>query len=155
MILFRSENVERNPGPNSIMTTTSDNGCDSDIALSLFCQYQSLLPKIELVECELSKFDCTALTETWSNQSIPNNDICIQWFKPPYRYDRPHSGVAVYVNETLYSKRQSDRGVECIWIEMSIKHNPVLIGTKSLDLLNLSLLRFFILYHVLFHLFLL
>ena len=36
------------------------------------------------------------------------------------------------MNETLYSKRQCDLaipGVECVWIEMSIKHNPVLFGT--------------------------
>ena len=31
----------------------------------------------------------------------------------------------------LYSKRQSDleiRNAECVWIEMRIKHNPVLFG---------------------------
>ena len=38
--------------------------------------------------------------------------------------------VAVYIKETLYSKRRSDleiRGVENIWIE--VKHRSVLIGT--------------------------
>ena len=113
MILYGSGDVERNPGPYSKMTTSSDDGRDSDIASYLFCQYlsivhynvKSLLPKLELIEWELSKFHCIAFTETWLNQSIPNNDICIQGFKPPYRYDWPHDshdGVAVYVNETLF-----------------------------------------------------
>ena len=66
---------------------------------------QSRLPKLELTECELRKYGCIAITETLLNKSIHNNDICIQGFKPPYRYDRPHDsygGVAVYATETLF-----------------------------------------------------
>ena len=64
-----------------------------------------------------------------------DNDVLLTGFKAPIRYDRPndaHGGVAVYIKESLYSKRRSDleiRGVENIWIEVKLKHRSVLIGT--------------------------
>ena len=60
-----------------------------------------MLPKLDAVECELNKFDVIAVTETWLNPTISDNDISIRGYKAPYRYNRPndnHGGVAVYVN---------------------------------------------------------
>ena len=74
-------------------------------------------------------------SETWLSPNVLDNDVLLTGFKAPIRYDRPndaHGGVAVYIKETLYSKRRSDleiRGVENIWIEVKLKHGSVLIGT--------------------------
>ena len=63
---------------------------------------QSLLPKLDIIESELSKFDIVAITETWLDETISDNDISLTCFKNPYRCDRPgdaHAGVAVYIRD--------------------------------------------------------
>ena len=98
---------------------------------------QSLLPKPESIECELSNVlsaDCIALTETWLNQSIPNNDICIHGSNQ-FNATTGRTIVTLVLQfmwMKLYSKRRSDleiHDVKCVWIEISIKHNPVLFRT--------------------------
>ena len=42
-----------------------------------------------------------------------------------------HGGVVLYVKNTLYYMRRADlafRGIECIWIELTLKHKRVLFG---------------------------
>ena len=80
--LFRSDDIELNPGPNSNSsdnlnssnTSTSDleNDSLSDISSTLFQKYfslvhynvQSLLQKVDSVKLELNNFDVISLTET-------------------------------------------------------------------------------------------
>ena len=42
-----------------------------------------------------------------------------------------HGGVMIYVKDSIYYKRRLDlesRGIECIWIELVLKHKHVLFG---------------------------
>ena len=42
-----------------------------------------------------------------------------------------HGGVFIYVKESVYHKRRADlepRGIECIWIELLLKHKHILFG---------------------------
>ena len=42
-----------------------------------------------------------------------------------------HGGVVLYIRNTLYYRRRADlelRGIECIWIELKLKHKRVLFG---------------------------
>lgn len=150
MLLSRSGDIETNPGPTSSSEPSIDYSSGSSITDSaselssaLFQNYlslvhynvQSLLPKIDIIETELTNYDLLCFTETWLSPNVLDNDVLLTGFKAPIRYDRPndaHGGVAVYIKESLYSKRRSDleiRGVENIWIEVKLKHRSVLIGT--------------------------
>ena len=52
-----------------------------------------------------------------------------------YRRDRTgdaHGGVCVYVDQKYHSKRRADlemKNIECIWLEITIQHRKLLIGT--------------------------
>ena len=150
ILLSRSGDIETNPGPTSSSEPSIDYSSGSSITDSaselspaLFQNYlslvhynvQSLLLKIDIIETELTKYDLLCFTETWLSPNVLDNDVLLTGFKAPIRYDRPndaHGGVAVYIKESLYSKRRSDleiRGVENIWIEVKLKHRSVLIGT--------------------------
>ena len=42
-----------------------------------------------------------------------------------------HGGVMIYVKESIYYKRRNDlelRGIECIWIELTLKRKRILFG---------------------------
>lgn len=58
----------------------------------------------------------------------------MQSFYPPERKDRAgdsHGGVMLYVKDSLYYLRRRDlepRGIECLWIELTLKHKHVLLG---------------------------
>ena len=95
---------------------------------------QSLVPKLDLLTTELSEFDILAFTETWLNPSVPTNDLTIYSYRIPERKDRPgdsHGGVILYVKNNIhYTRRQNLelRGVESIWIELTLKHKHILFG---------------------------
>ena len=150
MLLSRSGDIETNPGPTSSSEPSIDyysgssiTDSASELSSALFQNYlslvhynvQSLLPKIDIIETELTTYDLLCFTETWLSPNVLDNDVLLTGFKALIRYDRPndaHGGVAVYIKETLYSKRRSDleiRGVENIWTEVKLKHRSVLIGT--------------------------
>ena len=52
-----------------------------------------------------------------------------------YRRDRTgdaHGRVCVYVDQNYHSKRRADlemNNIECIWLEITIQHRKLLIGT--------------------------
>ena len=76
----------------------------------------------------------TAFTETWLNPSVPTNDLTIDSYRIPERKDRPgdsHGGVILYVKNNIHYTRRQDlelRGVESIWIELTLKHKHILFG---------------------------
>ena len=55
-------------------------------------------------------------------------------YHPPERKDRvgdSHGGVILYVKDTLHFTRRHDLepvGVECLWIELNLKHKKLLFG---------------------------
>lgn len=125
MLMYRAGDIEKNPGPNTSFIDSS----------LVHYNVQSLSTKIDLIESELTHFDLISISESWLNPSIKDDDINLSGFKPPYRNDRtqdPHGGVAVYVKDSFYSKCRSDleiHGIECVWVEVCIKHKSVLVGT--------------------------
>jgi hypothetical protein len=97
---------------------------------------QSLVPKIDLLNVELQKFDILCFTETWLNTIVANQDISLDNFQSPFRKDRVDrlgGGVAIYVKNDYHVVHRNDLevlGVECVWVEIKIsKNHPVLIGT--------------------------
>ena len=94
---------------------------------------QSLVPKLDLLTSELNEFDILAFTETWLNPSVPTKDL-IDSYKIPEWKDRPgdsHAGVILYVKNNIHYTRRHDlelRGVESIWIELTLKHKHILFG---------------------------
>ena len=87
---------------------------------------QNLRLKLDLIAAELCDFDILAFSEIWLNPSVSTTDLYIQSYREPERKDRiwdSHGGVVLYVKNTLYYRRRADlelRGIECIWIELTL-----------------------------------
>ena len=93
--------VHPNPGPE--IANTSFNSVNmsshnsSSYSLTSMCTHlshhlsivhhnvQSILKKIDLLQSELYNFDIIALTETWLNTSVANEDIMFPSFHQPER----------------------------------------------------------------------
>jgi hypothetical protein len=102
----------------------------------MYLNVQSLVPKIDLLNVELQKFDILCFTETWLITNVANQDISLDNFQSPFRkdhVDRLGGGVAIYVKNDYHVVHRNDLevlGVECVWVEIKIsKNHPVLIGT--------------------------
>ena len=95
---------------------------------------QSITRKIDILSSELFEFDILAFSETWLNPSVSKETLLIQSFREPERKDRQgdsHGGVMIYVKDFIYYKRRLDLepiGIECIWVELVLKHKHVLFG---------------------------
>ena len=148
ILLMLSGEIEPNPGPSSQSTSISSASSISDPLLDDFDEcitqftsfmhlnVQSLVPKIDLLNVELQKFDILCFTETWLNTNVANQDISLDNFQSPFRKDRVDrlgGGVAIYVKNDYHVVHRNDLevlGVECVWVEIKIsKNHPVLIGT--------------------------
>ena len=146
-MLLLSGDIHPNPGPistpslgsfqESLVSLYSEPFNFSNLSNHLsFVHYnvQSFLPKTDLLVAELCEFDILAFSETWLNPSVPTADLLIQSYKEPERKDRvgdSHGGVMIYVKESIYYKRRNDlerRGIECIWIELTLKRKRILFG---------------------------
>ena len=68
------------------------------------------------------------------NLLISEDSIALQSYQSPERKDRArdhHGGVMIYVKETIFycSRRDLEPvGIECIWIELTLKHKHILFG---------------------------
>jgi exonuclease III len=64
----------------------------------------SLLPKIDLVELELSNNDIILLSETHLNDDIVDGDIQIKGYQCPIRKNRNRQGggIAIYTKHHIY-----------------------------------------------------
>ena len=73
-------------------------------------------------------------TETWLGPNTKDEALRIDDYSL-YRRDPPidnHGGVCVYIKEDIYSRRRTDLElphVECVWVEINIHHQKILIGT--------------------------
>ena len=148
--LLLSGDIHPNPGPASTASTLSFSSSQETVSsfsptdLNLtnlanhlsFVHYnvQSLRLKLDLIAAELCDFDILAFSETWLNPSVSTTELYIQSYRKPERKDRigdSHGRVVLYVKNTLYHRRRADlelRGIECIWIELTLKHKQVLFG---------------------------
>ena len=144
MLTLRCGDVKQNPGPDLNTSTSSE---DSTLSLNspdflsnfsvVHYNVQSLSNKHDILETEnsvISNFNVICLSETWLNARITDDEIAMSGFKL-YRRDRTgdtHGGVCVYVDQDYRSKRRCDLemiNVECIWLEVTIQHRKLLIGT--------------------------
>ena len=135
MLLYQSDDIEKNPGPNSASSTESDDSfqfppLQGNLSMVHY-NVQSLASKTDIIEPELTNFDIISLTETWLNDSISNEDLKFNEFQDPFRRDRigdSHGGVIVYVKRGIPSKRRLDLelvNIECVWIEIIVKNKKV------------------------------
>ena len=78
-------NIESNPGPNIVSGKPNlKNGSLKNAHINA-C---SLLPKIDLIELEMSNNDIILVSETHLSQDIDNEDIQLRGFQIPIRVDR-------------------------------------------------------------------
>ena len=152
LLLLQSGDIHPNPGPSSVASDTSDSSASSILnSLNLsrhlsFVHYnvQSIVPKLDILISELSDFDILAFSETWLNPTITGEELFFVTYHPPERKDRigdSHGGVILYVKDTFHYIRRRDlelAGVECLWIELSLKHKSFFLDC-SIDHLMLTL----------------
>lgn len=140
-LILLSGDVHTNPGPDSVRNTSLSSVSSilsleqyQDLFSILHLNIQSLLPKIDLIRCESEAYDVMIFTESWLNPTIANNDISIEHFHEPVRYDRTDrigGGVVVYIRGNISFKRRHDleiNNLEAVWVEVTIKNKTVLIG---------------------------
>ena len=96
-LIICCDDVEMNPGPSiSSSTSSSSISRESSISSLLYdsqfsiCQlhFQSLLPKIDLLQYETQPFDVFVFTESWLNIDIGSDELKILNFNEPFRCDR-------------------------------------------------------------------
>ena len=101
MSLIICGDVHPNPGPNtddvslldsSISHSNSDSldimrDIDSNFSI-IHLNVQSLRPKRDILNGNLSDFDILCFSESWLNDEIPNSEIMFDGFNTPYRHDR-------------------------------------------------------------------
>ena len=88
-----------------------------------------------MILAELFDIDVFAFTETWLNPNKDSDDISLISFHHPERKDRiadSHGGVSVYIKHIIHYVRRRDlelNGVECIWVELTLRQKHVLFGS--------------------------
>ena len=66
--------------------------------------------------------------------SVTNDDISLLSYHLPERKDRvadSHGGVIIYIKDHIHYVRRNDLepiGVECVWVELTLKHKHILFG---------------------------
>ena len=140
LLLFKSGDIEPNPGPDLQETDTSSctNDLDEQVITNNFSivhyNIQSLLNKVDLIGAELINFDIICLTETWLDRRTTDDALNLEGYKLFHR-DRNgdcHGGVCVYVKNNVYSRRRIELELpdtECLWIEVTTNHRKFLLGT--------------------------
>ena len=146
VMLLLAGDIHPNPGPSTVSSVSSVTHLSSSSSAAFnfsnlsnhlsFVHYnvQSIVSKLDLLASELYEFDILAFSETWLNPTISVDELYMQSFSNPDRKDRvgdSHGGVLIYVKESVYHKRRADlepKGIECIWIELVLKHKHILFG---------------------------
>ena len=114
-IILLSGDVELNPGPDSVEGSTDSVSSSSFSSFETLTNHlsiihlniQSIVPKLDLIECEAASYDVFVFSESWPKPETPDESLHIENFSPPFRADRndrPGGGVIVYVRDTLSSK---------------------------------------------------
>ena len=141
LLILLSGDISENPGSSD--TESSDSNISKDsLDLSIFennfsvvhYNIQSLANKVHQLQVELSHFDVRALSETWLNPSISDDDIMFQNFQKPFQKDRIHNnygGIIIYAKENIACKRRQDlenNQIESIWVELTLESKSILLG---------------------------
>ena len=117
VLLVVSGDVHPHPGPfsasflnSSLNTTNMSSSLLSSLNLSshlsfVHFNFQSIVPKLDVLSTELFYFDILSFSETWLNPSVSSNDLHIQSFNKHERKDRvgvSRGGVLIYVKENIH-----------------------------------------------------
>ena len=107
-----------NPGPLEDDANSIESNADSIIDSffnNTFCKIihlnvRSLLTCHEQISVEFNDYDIIALSETFLNDTVTDDDIFISGYDKVFRMDRNRhgGGVCVYVKSTLYAERCVD-----------------------------------------------
>ena len=151
LFLFLCGDVELNPGPDeqsersfqsfyskSYSSDLLDYSLDTSVFIKKYISIvhlnvRSLLPKIDQLSVEFQHFDIIALTETFLDNSIPNENISIPGYQEPFRQDRNRhgGGVAIYcrnglaVTQCLEFQKPS---IESIWLKIKYKNTNFMLA---------------------------
>jgi exonuclease III len=93
----------------------------------------SLLPKIDLIELEMSNNDIILVSETRLSQDIHNEDIQLRGFQNPIRVDRNRhgGGVAIFAKPNIYICEKPEfhtSEIEILWLEVIINNLKAMVG---------------------------
>lgn len=134
MSILLSGDVEIQPGPinsgggldSSVSSTSTNSNLLKHKLSAVHLNVQSLTSGVKLsqIAIELDKYDVIALTETWLDNTIPDSEVRMDAYLPPFRRDRNRhgGGVAVYVSEKLVAQRCpefEDEDIELVWLKLS------------------------------------
>ena len=128
-LIVKCGDIELNPGPESYSSNTESYSSQTEsISCSYLCKFvhlnvRSLIPNIDQISLEFNDYDIIALTETFLDDSIDDNDTYMPGFCLPFRRDRNRhgGGVCIYVKSTLFAERCPDLenpDIECIWLKV-------------------------------------
>ena len=128
-LLLLIGNIEPNPGPNVASQPNITHG-QLNIAHINSC---SLLPKLDLIELEMSDNDIILVSETHLDKNIHDDDLLLKGFQKPIRKDRNRygGGVAIYVNSNIYVCEKPEFGsddLEILWVEINTAHLKAMVG---------------------------
>lgn len=86
LVIKQSGDVQPNPGPESLSSTSSDSSYQfvlHDYLNIVHVNIQSLMPKLDILETEMQYYDIVVFTETWLSPNTSDYDISIPNFDPP------------------------------------------------------------------------
>ena len=124
--LIMAGDVELNPGPIMTCLNIGHINARSLVNEEKFEEISSFIFQ--------KNFELFAITETWLNNQISNDDLCIPGFHAIVRKDRPNTrggGVALYITQSLAFKRRNDlenNNLELLWVEVKVHKQTLLCG---------------------------
>ena len=141
LIILLAGDLSENLGPDTESASLSlslNDSIDSSLFENHFSVFHynvhSLLNKVDQSQVELSYIDVVALSKTWLNPNIKNEDISFHNYQTPFRKDQSHynyGGFIVNVKDNISCKRRFDLEIgriECIWLEIKLKSKSILFG---------------------------
>ena len=134
-LLFICGDVDLNPGP--VYDTIGNNDhTPVEKQFSVFhANVRSLRFKMDILQAEVDghDYDIIAITESWLNPNIKNEDIRLPGYRDPIRKDRSETtggGVCLYVKESIVATRKpmyEINGIECLCVEFNLQTSRLLV----------------------------
>ena len=125
-----SMNIHPNPGPASNHVSKRFSICHANVR-SL--KTEGKLDEISIL-AETENIDVITISETWLDDTFPDQLLALSGFQPPIRRDREAGlggGVALYARNNLPCRRCTELeppGTECIWVEIITHIGKLILG---------------------------
>ena len=135
LILLECGDLETNPGTTLINNLIFSH---SNVRSLLAKKSDKKIAELQLMATE-HKINVLSLSETWLNNSVPEELLTITGFQKPFlknREIRSGGGVAVYCANHIPACRRHDientgNNIECIWLEILAQNKKILFGVKG------------------------